>query len=90
MTITPAQIQDAITSVEYHLFQGTTAVACCLVLTNGHAVIGLAHCAKDTPFDPVLGQKYSREDAEAQVAELLAFEQRGPINPNERSANGHH
>jgi hypothetical protein len=86
--ITQAAIENAIRSVEYHLFHGATTMACCLTLTNGHTVVGLAHCAKDTVFDPKLGEKYSREDAEGQIGELLAFEERGPTT--NRSTHGSH
>lgn len=77
--ITQQQISDAVKSVEYHHFRGTTQTACCLTLTNGYSVVGLSSSAKPDEFDIDLGQKYARDDADSKVAEKLAFVERGAL-----------
>jgi len=79
--ITPDLINNAIKSIEYNRIRGTNSVVCALVLHNGHIVIGEAHCAPDTEFNAELGMKYSREDAERKVGELLTFAARERSNP---------
>lgn len=78
--ITNEVVQKSIGRVDLHHVQGTKTVICSLVLTNGHVVVGEAHCAYDTEFDSELGVEYARKDAEAKVKVLLAFQVRGPIN----------
>lgn len=77
--ITPKAVQDAIAKVYTHHFPGTKTMICMLVMTNGHAVVGQAHAAMDTPFSLELGVAAARSDAEGGVRELLAFQQRTPV-----------
>lgn len=77
--ITAQAVQDTIERVDVNYVGGTSTVVCCLVLTNGHVVVGQAHCAPGTDFNPSIGSDCARKDAEAKVAELLAFEARGPL-----------
>lgn len=74
--ITSQQIEDAIKCVEIHHFRGTTMTACVLTLQNGFAVLGQSSAIEPAEFDAALGAEYAREDANAKVAELLAFVQR--------------
>jgi hypothetical protein len=71
--ITPEVVEDVVSSVEYHLFHHTTTMACALRLKNGFTIVGLSASAPTTNFDPQLGMKYSREDAERKLADHLAF-----------------
>jgi len=74
--ITSRQIDDAIKSVEYYHFRGTTQTACCCTLQNGYSVVGTSAASDPDEFDITLGQKYAREDANLKVATLLAFVER--------------
>lgn len=77
--ITTKDIQNAVAKVHHHHFAGTKTMACLLIMTNGHAVLGQAHAAMDTPFSLELGMAAARSDAERGVAQLLAFQQRPPV-----------
>lgn len=74
-SITAQRIQDAIKCKEFHLFQGTTHMVCCLTLQCGFTVTGESACADPNQFDLQLGQHYAQEDAERKIGELLAYEQ---------------
>ncbi len=80
--ITNKEVQDAIASIEHYKLRFSSSVVCALTLTNGHVVIGEAHCAPGTEFDPALGQEYSRQDAEEKVRVLLAFAHRSQFKVN--------
>jgi len=71
--ITREVMEDIITNVEYHLFKHTTTMACAIVLGNGFVVVGQSASVPTTQFDPALGMKYSREDAERKLADYLAL-----------------
>ena len=75
LSITNQMIEDAVKSVEFHLFRGTRHMVCCATLTNGYTVIGESACADPEKFDVQLGQKYAREDLDNKVAGLLAYGQ---------------
>lgn len=75
--ITPQQIHDAIACIEYHLFDGTTMLACCITLKNGYPVIGYAFAADPANFDLLKFQQYAQDDAESKIAELLAYSLKG-------------
>jgi hypothetical protein len=75
LSIMASQIQDAIKSVEFHLFRGTSHMVCCATLSNGFTVIGESACADPKKFDLNLGQKYAREDVENKIAGFLAYGQ---------------
>lgn len=77
--ISASQVQNAIARVDVNHVRGTGTVVCCLVLFNGHVVVGEAHCADLSKFDPVKGLEYARADAESKVLGLLVFAQRGEI-----------
>lgn len=61
--ITISDIHSAVLKAQYHVFPGTTLTVCCLTLKNGYTVTGEAACVNPANFDPVVGQKYSMEDA---------------------------
>ena len=66
-------MEDTIANIEYHLFKHTTTMVCAIVLGNGFVVVGQSASVPTTQFDPVLGMKYSREDAERKLVDYLAL-----------------
>ena len=72
-SITPKSIRDAIKRKEFHLFQGTCHIVCCVTLNCGFTVIGEAACADPDLFDLDIGQSCALEDAERKIGELLAY-----------------
>ena len=77
--ITPEQIHEQIAAIEYHLFDGTTMLACCITLKNGYPVIGYAFTADPADFDINKIQQYAQDDAESKIAELLAYSLKGKL-----------
>lgn len=71
--ITDAQIQAEMACIEYHLFQGTTLVACCITLKNGYPVLGYSFFADPKDFEINKCQQFAFEDAQSKVGELLAY-----------------
>ena len=71
--ITQGLLIELIKSVEYHRFQGTDTIACCVTLVNDFRVMGKADCIPTTEFDPKLGMHYAMEDAMSKVAEFAGF-----------------
>ena len=65
--------EDVVRSVEYHLFEGTTTMACALKLHNGFVVVGLSASVPTTPFNPQVGMAEARKDADRKLNEALAL-----------------
>ena len=75
LAITAQRVQDAIKCREFHLFQGTRHMVCCVTMQCGFTVVGESACVDPEIFDLQLGQKLALEDAERKVGMLLAYEQ---------------
>jgi hypothetical protein len=73
MAISEQQVNEAVKSVEYHLFRNTRHMVCCVTLVNGYTVAGESACADPSKFSLELGQKYALEDAKSNIARLLAY-----------------
>lgn len=71
--LTPADIDAAIVSEDYHVFQGTTLTVCCLTLRNGFTVTGESAAASKENFDVELGQKIAKENARNKVWALEGY-----------------
>jgi hypothetical protein len=71
--LTPAVVEDLISGVEFHLFQGTTTMACALKLRSGFVVVGLSASVPTTQFDPQVGMQCARADAERKLYEHLSL-----------------
>ena len=55
--LTPALIDAAIDSVEYHVFPKTCLTVCCMTLKNGFTISGEAACVSPENFNEETGQK---------------------------------
>lgn len=62
-------VDSVVERIVLHQFEGTTCVACALVLKGGHVVVGIS---KDQPTTS-MGALRARDDANHQVSEMLAF-----------------
>lgn len=71
--LTPAGIDAAIVSEQYHIFPGTTTTVCCLTLQNGFTVVGNGAAVSMANFDQEIGRKAAREDARDKVWELEGY-----------------
>lgn len=65
--LTPALIDAAIKSEDYHIFPGTTLTVCALTLQNGFIVTGESAAASPANFDVELGRKIARENARNKI-----------------------
>lgn len=65
--LTPALIDAAIKSVDYHIFPGTTLTVCALTLQNGFIVTGESAAASPANFDVELGRKIARDNARNKI-----------------------
>lgn len=80
--ITPQHIEDTIRRQHYHLFPGTTTMACLLELRNGFTVMGKSACADARNFDQEVGMRVAREDAVRQVWQLEGYLLRERLHNN--------
>jgi hypothetical protein len=71
--LTPALIDAAIVSEQYHVFPGTTLTVCALTLRNGYIVTGESAAASPTNFDQAIGRKISRENARNKIWGLEGY-----------------
>lgn len=71
--LTPAGIDAAILTEQYHVFEGTTLTVCCLTLQNGFTVIGESACASPANFDEQLGRDVARVKARDQIWALEGY-----------------
>lgn len=65
--LTPALIDAAIKSEDYHIFPGTTFTVCALTLQNGFIVTGESAAASAANFDVELGRKIARDNARNKI-----------------------
>lgn len=65
--LTPALIDAAIKSEDYHIFPGTTLTVCALTLQNGFLVTGESAAASPANFDVDLGRKIARDNARNKI-----------------------
>jgi len=71
--LTPALIDKAILTAQYHVFDGTCLTVCCLTLQNGFNVTGESACASPDNFDEEIGQKIAFENARQKVWTLEGY-----------------
>ena len=71
--ITPAMVDHAIMSEEYHVFDATQLTICVLTLRNGFTVTGESACASPENFDEEIGQNIARGNARDKIWSLMGF-----------------
>lgn len=71
--LTPALIDGAIASEQYHVFDGSQLTVCCLTLANGFTVTGESACASPENFDAEIGKRVSREKAREKIWALEGY-----------------
>jgi exopolyphosphatase/pppGpp-phosphohydrolase len=71
--LTPALIDAAIVSEQYHVFPGTTMTVCALSLRNGYIVTGESAAASPENFDEAIGRKIARENARNKIWALEGY-----------------
>lgn len=71
--LTPALIDETITSEQYHVFPGTTLTVCALTLRNGYIVTGESAAASPENFDKEIGRKIARDNARNKIWGLEGY-----------------
>ena len=71
--LTPIHIDNCISKIEYHVFEGSCLTVCCMTLTNGFTVTGESACASPENFDAEIGQKIARENARNKIWMLEGY-----------------
>ncbi|MFC3060045.1 Gp49 family protein [Paenirhodobacter populi] len=71
--LTPADIDAAIVSEQYHVFHGTTLTVCALTLRNGYIVTGESAAASAENFDQAIGRKIARDNARNKIWGLEGY-----------------
>jgi hypothetical protein len=71
--LTPALIDAAIASEDYHVFPGSCLTVCCLTLQNGFNVVGESACASPENFDAELGRRIARDNARNKIWTLEGY-----------------
>jgi hypothetical protein len=70
--VTPEDIDNTITNVEYAVFGGRLTV-CVLTLRNGFLVTGESSCVSAENFDAELGKAIARENAVNKIWQLEGY-----------------
>jgi hypothetical protein len=71
--LTPADIDAVIAGEQYHVFDGTTLMVCCLHLRNGFTVTGESAAASPENFDVEIGRKIARQNAREKIWALEGY-----------------
>lgn len=82
--LTPDDIDAAILTEQYHVFDGTTLTVCALTLRNGFTVVGESAAASPENFDEEIGQKIARENARNKIWALEGYLLRSKLHEAER------
>ena len=78
--VTPADVDAAIASEQYHVFPGSCKTVCELTLTNGFSVTGESACASPANFDAEIGRQIAKRNARDEIWQLLGFELKSKLN----------
>ncbi|QGH74722.1 hypothetical protein DSS3PM1_00045 [Bacteriophage DSS3_PM1] len=71
--LTPADIEAQVMFVDYHHFEETCVVVCCITLKNGYNTIGHAGCVDPENFDLEIGKKIAYENALNEIWQLEGY-----------------
>ena len=71
--LTPALIDETITTEQYVVFPNTTLTVCALTLRNGYIVTGESAAASPENFDKEIGRKIARENARNKIWGLEGY-----------------
>jgi hypothetical protein len=71
--LTPALIDAAIDSVEYHVFPRSCLTVCCMTLKNGFTISGEAACVSPENFDEKIGKELAFGKARDKIWALEGY-----------------
>jgi hypothetical protein len=71
--LTPSDIDDAILTHQFHVFEGTTLTVCAITLQNGFHVTGESAAASQENFDREIGEKIAFDNARQKIWALEGY-----------------
>lgn len=71
--VTPDEVDQTITTRQFHVFPGTTVTVCALTLRNGFVITGESACASPENFDKELGRKIAFGNARDKIWQLEGY-----------------
>jgi hypothetical protein len=71
--ITPADINNSIADIYFHIVPNTTCTICALTLKNGFVVIGHSAAASKENFDRDIGKNIAFENARKEIWPLVGY-----------------
>ena len=71
--LTPEYIDSIIVEVDYHVFDNSCLMVCCMTLLNGFTVSGESACASPENFDADIGQKIAFANARDKIWMLEGY-----------------
>ena len=71
--LTPELVDAAIPDEQYHIFDNTTLIVCCLTLRNGFIATGESAVASPKNFDADIGRKIARQNARKKIWALEGY-----------------
>jgi hypothetical protein len=80
--LSPEDIDAVIAEEKYHVFEGTTLTACCLILRNGYCVTGESAAVSASNFNEEIGRKVARENARNKIWALEGYLLRQRLHEN--------
>ncbi len=84
--LSPAMIDAAILSEQYHVFPTTTMTVCALTLQNGYIVTGESAAASPANFDADLGRRIARDNARNKIWALEGYLLRQVLHEKQQAA----
>lgn len=77
--VTPTDVDNAVDSVTYYNFPGTTITICLITMQNGYHVTGESGCADPKNFNKEVGEKIAFDQAKAKIWPLLGYKLRDDL-----------
>ena len=83
MRVTERMVEDQIELCQFHRFEGTRTIVCCLTMRNGFTVVGVSSCVHPENFRADIGERLAREDAVKRVWEFCGYKLRDMLHETE-------
>ena len=81
----PADIDNAIADIAFHVFDETCLTVCCITLVNGFTVTGESACASPANFDAEIGRDIAFKHARDKIWALEGYLLRQRLHEAEKS-----
>jgi len=76
----PSYMDGMVKKIDYHHFDGTQTIVCCILLSNGCTAIGKSDCINPSDFSAAKGKNAAYHRALDTATELVGFHQKVIFN----------